>query len=74
MALAEATVHQLHLGGGKQSDDWTEADAVDLYMELHPAADRAAVEAQLRAAIAVARENTADKADLGFVSRPRRPA
>lgn len=64
-----ASVHELHLGGGKGDDAWTKADSVDLLMDLHLDADRPTVEAELR--VALARGPEAQEAAVAFTSRRR---
>lgn len=51
---ADYDVFRLLLNGQRMMDDYTEADAVDDYLRLHPEASRTAVEASLQAAIAQA--------------------
>lgn len=46
------SVYGLLAAGMRFTDDYDDAEALRHYMELHPEADRAAVEAELKAEIA----------------------
>ncbi len=45
---ANYSVIELYANGSRMVSDYSEADAVDDYLDLHPGADRAAVEAELK--------------------------
>ena len=46
--LSTYTVYDLYSAGTRFAVGFTEQDAIDRYIELHPEADRAAVERDLR--------------------------
>jgi hypothetical protein len=48
----EYSVYGLLAAGSRFTDDYTEEDAIEQYLELHPGADEAAVRAELQAEIA----------------------
>lgn len=52
--LSTYSVHALYVAGMRFTDDYTEDDAVEQYMELHPGADEAKARVELAAAIAAA--------------------
>jgi hypothetical protein len=45
------TVHGLLAAGSRFTDDYSEEDAIERYLELHPEAEEAAVRADLQAEI-----------------------
>jgi hypothetical protein len=49
---ATYSVYGLLAAGSRFTDDYTEEDAIEQYLELHPGADEAAVRAELQAEIA----------------------
>jgi len=52
--LTTYSVHALYVAGMRFIDDYSEDDAVEQYLELHPEADEAKVRAELIAEIAKA--------------------